>query len=38
MNYGRKMGFDTLMGLGANRLLRAATAGLPDGPLFTFRR
>jgi hypothetical protein len=27
-----------LMGLGANRLLRAATAGLPDRPLFTFRR
>jgi hypothetical protein len=26
-----------LMGLGANRLRRAATAGLPDGPLFTFR-
>jgi hypothetical protein len=27
----------TMIGLGANRLLRAATAGLPDGPLFTFR-
>jgi hypothetical protein len=27
-----------LMGLGANRLRRAATAGLPDRPLFTFRR
>jgi hypothetical protein len=26
-----------LIGLGANRLLRAATAGLPDCPLFTFR-
>jgi hypothetical protein len=26
-----------LMGLGANRLRRAATAGLPDRPLFTFR-
>ena len=31
-------GPDTLMGLGANRLRRAATAGLPDRPLFTFRR
>jgi hypothetical protein len=30
-------GPDTLMGLGANRLRRAATAGLPDRPLFTFR-
>jgi len=28
----------TLIGLGANRLLRAAAAGLPDGPLFAFRR
>jgi len=28
----------TLIGLGANRLRRAATAGLPDRPLFTFRR
>jgi hypothetical protein len=27
----------TLMGLGANRLRRPATVGLPDGPLFAFR-
>jgi hypothetical protein len=27
----------TLIGLGANRLLRAATGGLPGRPLFTFR-
>jgi hypothetical protein len=27
----------TLTGLGANRLRRATTAGLPDRPLFTFR-
>ena len=31
-------GFDTLMGLGANCLRRPATAGLPDRPLFAFRR
>jgi hypothetical protein len=30
-------GRDLMMGLGANRLLRPGTAGLPDGPLFTFR-
>ena len=29
---------DRLMGVGANRLRSAATAGLPDRPLFTFRR
>ena len=29
---------DRLMGMGANRLRSAATAGLPDRPLFTFRR
>jgi hypothetical protein len=29
---------DRLMSVGANRLRRAATAGLPDRPLFTFRR
>jgi hypothetical protein len=28
----------TLIGLGAHRLRRAATGGLPDGPLFAFRR
>jgi hypothetical protein len=28
---------DRLMSVGANRLRRAATAGLPDRPLFTFR-
>ena len=28
---------DRMMGVGANRLRRAATAGLPDRPLFTFR-
>jgi len=28
----------TMIGLGANRLRRAATAGLPGRPLFTFRR
>lgn len=28
---------DGLMSVGANRLRRAATAGLPDRPLFTFR-
>ena len=32
------VGPDTLMGLGANRLRHAASAGLPDRPLFTFRR
>jgi hypothetical protein len=30
-------GTSTLIGLGANRLRRAGTAGLPDRPLFTFR-
>jgi hypothetical protein len=29
---------DRMMGVGANRLRRAATTGLPDRPLFTFRR
>jgi hypothetical protein len=29
---------DRLMSVGANRLSRPATAGLPDRPLFTFRR
>jgi hypothetical protein len=33
-----EVGPDTMMGLGANRLRRPATAGLPDGPLFAFRR
>ena len=28
----------TMIGLGANRLRHAATAGLPDRPLFTFGR
>jgi hypothetical protein len=31
-------GPDTVQGLGANRLRRPAIAGLPDRPLFTFRR
>jgi hypothetical protein len=30
------VGPDKLMAVGTNRLGRAATAGLPDGPLFTF--
>ena len=30
-------GPSTMIGLGANRLRRAAAAGLPDRPLFTFR-
>jgi hypothetical protein len=32
-----EIGAGALMGVGANRLRRAATAGLPDRPLFTFR-
>jgi len=32
------VGPDVLMGVGANRLRRAATTGLPGRPLFTFRR
>jgi hypothetical protein len=32
------VGRDSLMGMAANRLRRPATAGLPDRPLFTFRR
>jgi hypothetical protein len=35
---GFAVGPDSLMGIGANRLRRPATAGLPDGPLFAFRR
>jgi hypothetical protein len=31
------VGPDTQNAVGTNRLRRAATAGLPDGPLFTFR-
>lgn len=31
------LGTDSLMGVGANRLRRAATAAPPGGPLFTFR-
>jgi hypothetical protein len=32
------IGFDGLMSVGVNRLARVATAGLPAGRLFTFRR
>jgi hypothetical protein len=32
------LGTDTLTGVGVNRLARTSAAGLPDAPLFTFRR